>query len=406
MVGSSLVVAAALIAVFYARSSSTLVSPAVPQRTADELFDDTRLHDLWIRISAADLHTLREHFEENDYYRVAIEWNGVTLSDVGVRSRGGATRNPSKPAYQLDFDRYVAGQRFLGLKGLVLDNLWHDASMVRDRASMGLYRRLGLAAPRQVHTRLFLGDQRTFAGVYAIVEDIDEVFVKRSFGEDEGYLYEYERVDGYHFEELGDDPALHAPRFEAQTHEDQPAEQIYGPIRDMVRVINRSPPSALAAALEPYLDLDRFLLFVAVQNYLAVWDGFVGDLGMANFSVYRFANSTRFEFIPWDQDNAFTSLDFAPWYNLERNALTKKIWEYRPLRERYLQQMLKVADAADGWLLEEIERQHQQVRAAAQLDTQRYQSYEEFEKSMAFVKSFARERPRWMRDAVAQSAKR
>ena len=41
-----------------------------------------------------------------------------------------------KPALRIDFNRYVAGQEFLGLKSLALDNLWQDPSMIRERLAM------------------------------------------------------------------------------------------------------------------------------------------------------------------------------------------------------------------------------------------------------------------------------
>ncbi len=370
---------------------------------ADDLFDDTRLHDLWIRISATDLRQLGERFQENTYYKVNLEWRGLTVADVGIRSRGGATRNGTKPALQVDFDRFKPGQEFLGLKGVVLDNNWHDQTMIHERVSMHLFRRMGLPAPREAHARLYLGDAREFGGVYTIVEDIDQPFLKRNFGEDEGHLFEYERVDDYHFSDLGDDLAEYAKRFEPQTHEKDDPAAVFGPLREMVRVINKSTPEALPDAIGPYLDLDRFLTFIALTNYLAVWDSFIGELGMANFSLYRFKDSTRSEFIAWDYDNAFAGLDFQPWWSVQKNVLLRKLWAHAPTRERYLQKLLDVAASADGWLDKEVEREFQQVRAAVLADPKKYRTDAEFEQSIRELKHFADVRSDRVRGLVARA---
>lgn len=390
--------AACAVALVHAQGGRPAARPTDP---ADALFDDTQLHDIWIRLSAAELQTLRERAQENTYYRAALVADGKTVANVGVRSRGGATRNGTKPGFQIDFDRYAAGQQFLGLKGLVLDNVWHDPSMLKERLSMLLFRRMGVPAPREAHARLYWGDRREFAGVYAIVEDVDERFLQRNFGEDDGYLFEYERVDDYHFGPL-DAPAEFEKRFEPKNHSSESPARRVAALRDFVRVINNATPDTLRDAVAPYLDLDRFLTFVAVQNYLAVWDAYLGDLGMANFSLYRHAGSEKFEFIPWDQDNTFTSLDFPPWYNVHKNVLMRKVWQSAPLRTAYLDRLLAVATAADSWLDQEIAREYQQIRAAALADMLKYQSNADFEAAVKMMRGFARDRARVVREFVAR----
>ena len=395
------VLAACSIALGAQTPSRPSAKPVAAMTTSDQLFDDSRVHDLWIRISDADLQRLRQNFEDNTFYRVSVEIGGARVTDVGLRSRGRATRNPAKPGFLLDFNRFTPQQEFLGLKALVLDNAWHDPSMIRERVSMQLVRRLGLAAPREAHARLHLGSARQFAGLYVMVEDIDEQFLRRNYRQDDGYLYEYDRIDGYHLEHI-EDLNEYGKRFKPKNHEKDTPEALFGPLRDLARVVSQSSGSGLVKALEPYLDFDRFLTFVAVSNYLAVWDAFLGDLGMANFSVYRFANSTRFEFIPWDYDNTFTSDGIPPWYNVHKNALMRKVWIDPALREQYLARVLQVAESADGWLLQEIDREYAQIRTAARADTLKYRTNQEFEDAIVSMKAFARRRLPRIREFIGQ----
>ena len=78
---------------------------------------------------------------------------------------------------------------------------------MHERLSMLMFRRLGEPASREAHTKLYINDQ--YAGLFTIVESVDKTFLKRSFGEDSGYLYKYDYpIDGtpYRFEDKGSDP--------------------------------------------------------------------------------------------------------------------------------------------------------------------------------------------------------
>ena len=143
-----------------------VVLPASAQ-TADQLVDASQLQELRLFINARDLGDLRAKFTENTFYPADLQWGGTTVHNAGVRSRGGGSRNGSKPGLLVDFDRYVTGQRFVGRRALVLDNLWQDPSMVRERAAMALFARMGLPAPRESLCRLYINNE--YAGVYAIV---------------------------------------------------------------------------------------------------------------------------------------------------------------------------------------------------------------------------------------------
>ena len=70
---------------------------------------------------------------------------------------------------------------------------------------MLLFRRLGLPASREAHTKLFVNN--AYVGLYTIVESVDKTFLKRNFNEDDGYLFKY-RVER--------SVLLRGPRFEAR----------------------------------------------------------------------------------------------------------------------------------------------------------------------------------------------
>jgi spore coat protein CotH len=374
--------------------------------SADSLLDGSALNDVWLHINARDWQDLHTHYQEGTYYPLDFEWQGVKVRNSGIRVRGNTTRNDHKPSFRIDFNRYVDGQDLFGLKAIVLNNAWHDASMVHDDLSMLTFRRMGIPAPRQAHVRLYVGAAHEYAGVYVISEEVSKTFLTANFGEDNGYLYEFHRQDGdnYGFQEEPD-LGWYVPRFGPKTHETESIANLYMPIRSLVEAVNEARQDDLEDRLSDYLDVRTFITELAVQNFLAQTDGLVGGVGMNNFYLYRFAGKRLSMLIPWDQDNSFSRLDMPPSENMGANVLTSKIWDEPKYRNAYFARLLDVADmVSSGWLEQEAARQYEQIRAAAYEDPLTPYSRDEFDQANAFVQQFARERGDVVRQYVASLA--
>lgn len=380
------------------------------QASADSLLDGSTLNDVWLHINARDWEDLHTHYREDTYYPVDFEWQGTRIRNSGIRVRGNATRVDHKPSFRIDFNRYVTGQDLSGLKAIVLNNEWHDQSMLHDRLSMLTFRRMGIPAPRQAHVRLFVGAGREFAGVYAVSEEISKTFVKATFGEDTGYLYEFHRQtdEVYGFQDPGTNLDWFIPRFDPKTHETESVANLYMPVRDLIQAVNDAPQGDLESKLGEYLDVNTFITELAIQNFMAQTDGLVGGVGMNNFYLYRFAGKRLSMLIPWDQDNSFNTLDeMPPWQGMSGNVLAGKIWDEPKYRAIYLRKLLEVADSVSGpggWLETEASREYQQITEAAHADPLTPYSNELFEAANAFVQQFARERGNVVRQYVTRVA--
>src|SRR5258706_4247563 len=197
-------------------------APAPTATGADAFFDDTALQEIRLAISEKDWQTLKDNYLSNDYYPCDFKWRGETLRNVGIRSRGTGSRSGIKPGLRVDFDRYSTDQKFHGLKSFVLRNNTQDSTNIHERLTMLLYRRLGAPTSREAHTKLYINER--YAGLFTIVESVDKDFLKRSYGEDSGYLYKYDYPNGeppYYLEDRGSDPTRYVPLpFKPETHED------------------------------------------------------------------------------------------------------------------------------------------------------------------------------------------
>lgn len=392
-----------------------------PPDEAAPFFDDTVVHDIRLEINERDWQTLRDQFLDNTYYPTDFKWQNVIVRNAGIRSRGNGSRSGTKPGLRVDFDRYTTNQKFLGLKSFVLRNNTQDPSNLRERVSMLFFKRVGLRAPREAHARLFVRGQ--YAGMYTIVESVDKVFLGKTFGDDSGYLYDYDYPPTdlpYYFEYRGADPALYSPKpFKPQTHETNSRPEI---LERLVSTINNASEAVFRTAIAEFIDLTSFIRHVAAEVFLADSDGFIGNWGMNNFYMYRLAGNNVFHFIAWDKSQTFSDVGTYPiWHNItdvpesQKNRLLNRALSYTDLRNQYLDALLEFAasaaqvpaDAApddpSGWLEREIDREYRQIFEGVRADTQKPYTNEEFDESVRLMKLFARERGRAIRDQVAAS---
>ena len=379
-----------------------------PPPNADGLFDDSVVQEIRLLVNSTDWQLLKEHYLENTYYPADLRWGVQTVRNVGIRQRGTGSRSPVKPGLFVDFEHYTDGQRFLGLKGLVLRNNTQDPSNLHERVSMLLFQRMRLPAPREAHMTLYVNNE--YVGLYTVVEGIDEMFLKRALGENQGYLFSYDYpadASPYYFEDRGSDPALYVPLpFKPETRKSDPQPEV---VEALVRTINQASDAVFRTTIAEFLDLPTFVRFVAIENFITDNDGFLGDWGMNNNYLYRFVGANRFTFLPWDKSEAFKNgIDYGIFHNInglpeaQQNRLMKRALSYRDLYDLYLDTLLecvKTAAAPDpaqpgsaGWLEREIAREYQQIRAAALADTYKPFTNDEFEAGIAAASVFARHR--------------
>jgi spore coat protein H len=381
--------------------------PAAAQ-TQDEFFNPNVLQRVELWLNESDWAKLKTNFQENTYYPADMTWNGITVRSAGIRSRGLGSRRSQKPGLRVDFDRYSAGQQFLGLKSFVLDNLSQDFSGIKETVAMRFFTRLGIPAPRETHARLYVNGR--YAGLYALVESVDKTMMGRVFGsingniQNDGYLFEYNYVldSPWRFEHLGESLVPYKQRFDIKTNESHAESLIWGPIEELVRLVNNTPASSFEQTINPRLDLAAFVRYVAAQNFIAQDDGFNGYAGMNNFYFYRLENSTNHVFIGWDEDVAFLSSDFGLTTRLGDNVLTRKTLELPGYQSQYFSVLGEAAIAAADWMRQEMQRQLDLIHEAMLEDPQKPYTNDEYTAERARMLLFPEARITYVRCEVSK----
>ena len=379
-----------------------LTAASASAQSAAELFDDNTIQEIRLSVNSRDLRTLRENFAVNTYYTADLTWRNVKVRNVGIRSRGQGSRNATKLGLRIDMAHYTTGQTFVGLSTIILDNIWQDASMLRERLAFTFYDRLGQQAPRESFCRLFINNE--YQGLYAITEEIDADFVKRVTGETDGTVFEFHWPPGqpWRAEDLGP-IANYKPLFEPRTHVLDADSTLYNPIQELFREVNGPDDAVWLDRVSQYIDLNQFMTHVAVEQFLADNDGILGAQGMNNFYLYRFQGTNRHRLFVWDRDQAFLFVG-SPLATTDANVLFRRAMTYPELRQIYLQTLEQCAAVAatDDFMTLEIDRLIAIIFDAARSDTRKQFSNQAFDEAVQTLRDFAALRPaQVLRDVAA-----
>ncbi len=394
-----------------------ILSAAASAQTIDDVFDTNVVKEIRLAVDPNDWQTFLANPGSNTYYPADFQWGTLTVRHIGIRQRGGSTRNGIKPSIRLDFNRYESSQTFLSLKSLGLKNNEQDASQIKDRIVMEVFARLGVPVPRDVSATVYVNGD--YYGLFSVVEPVDKDFLQRAFKENDGYLYSYNDTTNYHFEYLGADPSLYVPRFfEPQTHTNNPkADQIVA----MIRTMNTASDADFAKAMAPYINLSFFMKELAIEDFMAETDGIL--TGMNNFDMYRLLSGVS-QIIPNDKDLTFGGPPTNPnrpqsplLGNAGKNVLIRRALNVPEARDSYFNTImaLRQLSGAGGWLETEIVRIYSQIRSAVLADTKKQCftgaisapcANSQFEAEIAADLQFARQRGDFVQSQVAQLSQR
>ena len=190
---------------------------AVAMEYESKLFDTDQIMDIDILMDEDDWNDMLENAISEEYYSCDVVVNGKTFYSVGIRPKGNTSlssivNDPDTDRYsfKLEFDHYIEGQTCYGLDKLILNNNYADATNMKEAIVYDMYQYLGVDASLYNYAKISVnGDYR---GVYLALEAVEDSFMLRNYGTEDGNLYKPESmgigggVDGNGFPQMGEMP--------------------------------------------------------------------------------------------------------------------------------------------------------------------------------------------------------
>ena len=296
-------------------------------------FESGTIPELKLVIDDEGQQKLRE--APREYTRCSlVEDQTTTLKSIGVKLKGaaGSYRDfDDRPGLTLNIDKYKKGQRWHGMERLHLNNAVQDESLLSEWLGSELFREAGYPVPRVGHVRLWINDRDL--GIYVLREGFDSPFLKRSFQDKNGNLYDggfVQDIDTALEMDAGDDPDNRSDLVGLATACSQPDPQVRW--------------KEIAARV----DIDRFLTFMALERLCGHWDGYT--LNMNNYRVY-FPPQGKAVFLPHGMDQLFGDPG-AGLYDHASPLLAAAVMQNDVWRGQYqarLKSLIPLLRPADRW---------------------------------------------------------
>ena len=261
--------------------------------TADSsvLFNEDEIPVFELRLSDDAIDDLAD--DPYEYTEATFVWQGREYGPIGVRTKGENSWRPfrEKSSLKLDFNRYEGSPgRFLGMKGITLNAMNEDYSMMHERVAYRVYRDAGVPAVRFPAVLYVNGD---LYGLMVLLDTVDDVFLERWFDDPSGPMWE--QHDGDFTDEFVQDNTY----FQHEEGEDDRTV-----LQNLADALEGSGAAAVAAA-DPYLDWDGFHRYWAAGSVVMNFDAYPFRFAGDDCHVYQDPATGKLVYIPHGVDESF-----------------------------------------------------------------------------------------------------
>jgi hypothetical protein len=230
--------------------------------------------------------------------------NGQVYDSVGIRYKGNSTYNAArtKNPFNIKLDYVKSNQNYQSIKTLKLSNGFMDPSFLREVLGYKIARQY-LPAASANFINVYVNNE--LIGLYTNVQDISNDFLSQHYYSSSNAFFQCDRADkpvtlpgscppgnpGSALKYLSADSLCYYNAYERDSKSG------WSKLIRLMYTLNQD-----VSNIEKYLDVDRALWMLALNNFYVNLDSYSGS--GHNYLVYE-NNLNRFNTIPWDYNEFF-----------------------------------------------------------------------------------------------------
>ncbi len=268
-----------------------------------KLYDPAVLRTLFLDFESDDWETELSDFHNSDVeVPASLTVDDATYPDVGVHFRGMSSYMMIPAGYKrslnLSLDFVDDKQKLYGYKTLNLLNCNEDPSYLSTVLYSHIARKY-IPAPQANFVRVIINGENW--GVYANVQQFNKDFLAENFPSAKGARWKVRGSPGGGggLDYAGDNIEDYRRRYEIKSDDN---EKSWRKLIAFCRTLSETPADELPAAIEPILDVDSALWFLALDVALINNDGYW--VRASDYSIYLDPEG-KFHIIPHDMNEAF-----------------------------------------------------------------------------------------------------
>lgn len=252
-----------------------------------------------IQITTDTYSELIENAADEEYYSCDITYNGYTLTNVAIRTKGNSSLNDvikddgNRFSYNIDLN-YFEDQDLFGIDKLILNNIYKDPSMMAEYITYEALESLDATASRTTFVSLSINGE--YYGLYLSVEHVGNEFLDTNFDNSDGELYKPDNGTGANLAYITD-----TTNYSALVNENSD-DLTNGSVIELLERIDSGEN------IDELFNVDGYLKYLAISTFVVNLDSYQGG---AYHNYYLYNNNGVYEWIAWDLNMSFNGFPRA-----------------------------------------------------------------------------------------------
>lgn len=348
-------------------------------------FDKSQIHSIDITIDEKDLQATYDAPLDETYYSATLNLDGTIVENVGFRTKGNSTlrqvadTESDRFSFKINTSTFVDDQKIAGLDEFVLNNMFSDASYLKEYLSYELMSNMGMNVPLCSYIEVSINGEAK--GFYLLVESVDDSFLNRVFEENEGNLYRQDQGSDLSVDTTG----LYKKSIQ-KNGDDESKTDIHQLTTALAAIENGDP-----GKIESILNVDSALSYIATNFILSSYDSYSSRM-QQNYYLYN--HNGLFYIIPWDYNMSFGGFPETPTGTLDTDSpvsgvaietlpLINKLLSIEAYKERY-EEILKAYMAELEGIESHIKELSDWIRPYVDADPTKFVTMAEFEAAIVY----------------------
>jgi spore coat protein CotH len=345
--------------------SFVLALPLSAQIEGDNIFDDNQIITIELDFPQTGFYdSLVLNYATESYMSADLTLTDntgtYTFENVGVRLKGNSSYSHpgTKKSFKIDFNEYVSGQNYDGLKKLNFNNGFKDPTMMREKIFYEICKAADVPTPRSNFANVYFNG--TLWGFYTVVEQIDDQFLDWAILDDDGNLFKAgdnfgggpggggNAADLLYY---GAEQSAYEDKYELKTNEE---ENDWTDLIELIDFINNTSDTEFENNLGDHLELQEYLRSAALDNLFSNLDSYTNSA--RNYYLYHNLTTDKWQWIKWDGNESFGSYGgggpgggtdmttLALDYHSVDRPLLENVFNSDVLYDQYLSEICYVSD--------------------------------------------------------------
>ena len=300
-------------------------------RHADEFFAGPIVH-LEFTFKPEEWENLKKdnrRYAECTMIETAPDGKRTEYKDVAVKLKGaaGSSQGPDqKPGLTVSLHKYKGAERYHGMEKFHLNNGAQDGSLLNEFIGGEMSRAAGVPASRCTHAVVRWNGRDT--GLYLFKESFTKDFLSYFYEKTDGSLY-----DGHFIAEIDGNLEKQQGGDKSDTRD----------LKELAAACKEGDPKVRWQKVSERLDLDEYLRFLAMEIFLAHWDGY--NFNRNNYRVYFDPKSGRANFFIHGIDQVYGDANW-PVVRDPGSLVGQAVWSNPDWKTHYLKLAKEIYEKA------------------------------------------------------------